>query len=365
MDNKNAAHIAKVAVCGNTILDNILICSKPIVLDEKFQATEQKLVPGGQAATPADLLAKLGNKVFFVGAIGNNENAEIVKNDFSKNGVDYSYSPICAARHQEACIAVGSDGKRTIIFPPRDERLTCADAPLDWIKNEKIDIIYIDGHEPELETRAAEMGHKLGIPVVSDLEDLSKPHDFLDYVDVLIAPANVILQLAEFPNPAEADWRDITRATKTVAEMGFSGLLVPEDFGGSGLGCVEEADHLINRGNQLAIGIDAKAKRSQCIEGCALPLRPVLALHQKKIGVKVQPTIGDDARLQRAQRSRSRVAWIDGRSQSLLFAFLVQSQKGGLGHHRLAAHFKGWRQVGGFQFFGGDRKRHAADSADV
>src|SRR5712672_4256605 len=26
---------------------------------------------------------------------------------------------------------------------------------------------------------------------------------------------------------------------KTFAEMGFSGLLVPEEFGGSGLGCVE------------------------------------------------------------------------------------------------------------------------------
>src|SRR6202158_2105853 len=26
---------------------------------------------------------------------------------------------------------------------------------------------------------------------------------------------------------------------KTFAEMGFAGLLVPEDFGGSGLGCVE------------------------------------------------------------------------------------------------------------------------------
>src|SRR6201992_2575864 len=26
---------------------------------------------------------------------------------------------------------------------------------------------------------------------------------------------------------------------RTFAEMGFSGLLVPEDFGGSGLGCVE------------------------------------------------------------------------------------------------------------------------------
>src|SRR3981081_1474080 len=30
--------------------------------------------------------------------------------------------------------------------------------------------------------------------------------------------------------------RDLWRA---FAEMGFSGLLVPEDFGGSGLGCVE------------------------------------------------------------------------------------------------------------------------------
>jgi alkylation response protein AidB-like acyl-CoA dehydrogenase len=39
------------------------------------------------------------------------------------------------------------------------------------------------------------------------------------------------------------DARDVTGFSrelwKTFAEMGFSGLLVPEDFGGSGLGCVE------------------------------------------------------------------------------------------------------------------------------
>jgi len=39
------------------------------------------------------------------------------------------------------------------------------------------------------------------------------------------------------------DTRDATGFSrdlwKSFAEMGFSGLLVPEDFGGSGLGCVE------------------------------------------------------------------------------------------------------------------------------
>ena len=39
------------------------------------------------------------------------------------------------------------------------------------------------------------------------------------------------------------DTRDATGFSrelwKTFAEMGFSGLLVPEEFGGSGLGCVE------------------------------------------------------------------------------------------------------------------------------
>src|SRR4051794_41707314 len=48
------------------------------------------------------------------------------------------------------------------------------------------------------------------------------------------------------PVPHLRQLRDAKDATgfsrdlwKTFAEMGFCGLLVPEDFGGSGLGCVE------------------------------------------------------------------------------------------------------------------------------
>src|SRR5947208_9652974 len=49
------------------------------------------------------------------------------------------------------------------------------------------------------------------------------------------APVSHLRQLRD-SNDATGFSRDLW---KTFAEMGFSGLLVPEDFGGSGLGCVE------------------------------------------------------------------------------------------------------------------------------
>src|ERR1700755_818453 len=49
------------------------------------------------------------------------------------------------------------------------------------------------------------------------------------------APVSHLRQLRDSKD-ATGFSRDLWRA---FAEMGFSGLLVPEDFGGSGLGCVE------------------------------------------------------------------------------------------------------------------------------
>src|SRR5213078_1301438 len=49
------------------------------------------------------------------------------------------------------------------------------------------------------------------------------------------APVSHLRQLRD-SNDATGFSRDLW---KTFAEMGFTGLLVPEEFGGSGLGCVE------------------------------------------------------------------------------------------------------------------------------
>jgi len=49
------------------------------------------------------------------------------------------------------------------------------------------------------------------------------------------APVSHLRQLRDAKDPTGFS-RELW---KTFAEMGFTGLLVPEDFGGSGLGCVE------------------------------------------------------------------------------------------------------------------------------
>src|SRR6201997_1679599 len=49
------------------------------------------------------------------------------------------------------------------------------------------------------------------------------------------APVSHLRQLRDAKDPSGFS-RELW---KTFAEMGFSGLLVPEEYGGSGLGCVE------------------------------------------------------------------------------------------------------------------------------
>src|SRR5581483_8639693 len=59
-----------------------------------------------------------------------------------------------------------------------------------------------------------------------------------DYLSGLISDKAPVVHLRQLRDSRDATGfsRDLW---KTFAEMGFAGLLVPEEFGGSGLGCVE------------------------------------------------------------------------------------------------------------------------------
>jgi len=230
----------KIVVSGNTVADRIHILSIGLSEDGKYVFPSKDgtvpadvanrlgidlshipnaIIPGGQAATPADLLEKLGNRVFFVGSLGNNADARFVEDDFKNNNINYTHSPRCSAEHFRADVYVGTNATRLILMY-KDPNLNCDNVPLDWIEREKPDVIYVDGNEPELALRLAQKGKDLGIPVVCDLEDLKQPHDFLDYVSVLIAPAKIIKQLGGSESPE--------KALQCVAQMGFSAVVATD-----------------------------------------------------------------------------------------------------------------------------------------
>jgi len=225
-----------VLVSGNTVADRIHLLSRDLSEDAKYVFPSQDgntaaavakrhgldlsqapdvLIPGGQGATPADFLATR-NKVFFVGPIGNNDDAAFIEKDFKANGIDTSYAPRCDAEHFRADVFVGTNATRLILMY-KDPNLRCDDVALDWIEREKPDVIYLDGNEPALALRLAQKGKAFGIPVVCDLEDLNKPLEFLDYVDVLIAPAKVMKELGKTD--------DIEEALQSVSDRGFAAVV--------------------------------------------------------------------------------------------------------------------------------------------
>ena len=93
--------------------------------------------------------------------------------------------------------------------------------------------------------------------------------------------------------------------------------------------------------------------------------RRIVISVQQKVGVEVQPSLGDDVRLQRTQSSRSGVARIGCGSLAVGLTLLVQLAEGGVRHHHLAAHLKAVGQSSASQLRRTDAERHGANGANV
>lgn len=207
-----------ILVSGNTTLDIITICDMPYNLSGKRTVAEYKQIPGGQAANVADLLANLGNNVSFVGAIGNDEASRAVTDDFNRAGIEVSHSAFCEVPHHLGFVRVDRNNGDRFIDMYRDPKLVCdkVELPESWLKG--FDCIYFDNHEPALAIRLGQLGRKLKIPVVADLEEVDQyTNDILPYVDVLIAPAKIIQQIAKT--------EDVIEAALTVHKTGFAAIV--------------------------------------------------------------------------------------------------------------------------------------------
>lgn len=207
-----------ILVSGNTCLDIVTICKAPYNTSGKRPISVYRQIPGGQAANVADLLVKFGNRVSFVGAIGNDAAGKIIVEDFRRAGVEIVHSAFCDAPHHLAFVRVDHGTGERFVDTYKDRNLGCDDIELnkDWV--EQFDCIYVDGHEPALASRLGQLGQELRIPVLADLEELTPyMQTFLPYVDVLIAPEKVVQELGRSP--------DTSQASLNVRSFGFAAIV--------------------------------------------------------------------------------------------------------------------------------------------
>ena len=216
---------ASILVSGNTTLDVITICNVPYNPSGKRPVTQYKQTPGGQAANLAHLLANLGNNVSFIGAIGNDAAAQIVVEDFRCAGIEVLHSAFCSAPHHIGFVRVDQNDGERFIDMYKDPQLTCDSLELDegWVKG--FDCIYIDSHEPALALRIGQLGQKLNIPVVADVEEVNENTSaLLQYIDVLIAPGKIVTQLGHSA--------DVEKAVQSTLARGFAAVVATLGAGG-------------------------------------------------------------------------------------------------------------------------------------
>ncbi len=195
---------------GLNATDTLLIVPHFPAYAGKAPYTREILSPGGQVASAMIACARLGLRVKYIGAVGDDERGRIQMESLRADALDLEHVQIrsnCA--NQSAYIIVDqSTGERTV-FWRHDE---CLRIDPEQIAPEQIigaRLLHIDGHDTRAVAHAARIAQAHGIPVTVDVDTIYAGFDkVLPHVDYLIASS-------EFP----ARWtgeNDPFRALETL-----------------------------------------------------------------------------------------------------------------------------------------------------
>jgi sulfofructose kinase len=176
----------------------------------KAPFTREILSPGGQVASAMVACSRLGLRVKYIGAVGDDERGRVQMESLRSAALDIEHVQLrrnCA--NQTAYIVVDqSTGERTV-FWRRDE---CLRIDPEQIAPEQIAsarLLHIDGHDTAAVAHAARIAHTRGIPVTMDVDTIYAGLDnVLPNVDYLIASS-------EFPGRLTGEG-DPFRALETL-----------------------------------------------------------------------------------------------------------------------------------------------------
>jgi len=126
---------------------------------------------GGQAATAALALARLGLRVAWLGAVGDDPAAERVLAPLEAAGVDIgAVKRVAGGRTRRAQIRVDPrDGERGVVAE-RDARVALAPEDLAIERLAGARVVHLDAEDPAASLRAAELGGAAGAAVILDAD---------------------------------------------------------------------------------------------------------------------------------------------------------------------------------------------------
>jgi sugar/nucleoside kinase (ribokinase family) len=192
----------------------------------KCEALEVDERPGGQVATAALACARLGLRVVYVGAVGDDTAGERAIAPLAEAGVDVrSVRKVPGAATQGAMIWVDARGERTLVWH-RDPRLALDARDLAALPIESARLLLLDAGDPEVALSAATRARGAGVASLLDADsagpgvaELARRVDF----PVLSEP----LALALGDGDLAAGLADLSagRSRMAVATLGARGAI--------------------------------------------------------------------------------------------------------------------------------------------
>ena len=226
--------MGRICVVGSANLDIVTPVPHHPVAGETVLGGDHAQVPGGKGANQAVAAARLGHEVAFVGRVGDDGPADVLRASLSDAGVELSMlATTPGVPSGIATISVDPDGDNSIVVSPgANSRISPADieAAAGVLQGAAVVLLQL---EVPLDAVAAAASRANSIVVLNPAPappDGTLPDDLLTNVDVLVPNQTELALLAGGAEPTNADEAQSLAASlpvdRIVVTLGAEGALV-------------------------------------------------------------------------------------------------------------------------------------------
>jgi sugar/nucleoside kinase (ribokinase family) len=197
---------------GESSVDEVVRLPGVLGPNVKLPVSSRQIRYGGQVATTLATCASLGLRAALLGTAGDDDEVAGLRKALAKRGVDTTLLIQRPVRHRRAMVLVSDQtGDRAVLWE-RDARLALTPGEIRRETIEAARLLHVDDVDVEASLVAARMACQAGIPVTSDIDQIS------DRTRELIATVTVPIFAEHVPRAltGEADLERALRALRTT-----------------------------------------------------------------------------------------------------------------------------------------------------
>ena len=214
---------------GEASLDTICLTETFPAPDSKQPALGVGQFPGGQAATAAVGVAKLGFRSGFLGPLGGDDAGREVEVALTTSGVVSHAVVNRGCRTRSAIIIVDASSGSRAVVESRDRRLDLGPGDVADELFQSARIVLVDATDIALAVRAARVARESGARTMVDIDlPRARAVELLNYIDVVVAPGSFFTELTGVPETGRALnelARSLPGAAAVIATLGPAGAL--------------------------------------------------------------------------------------------------------------------------------------------